>query len=348
MNTSRQKGNKPSAKQQLPSTPQLASSTFQFSPSSVIDRFVALRALASSDSIASTPPTLKSPKDASVPTRYPCSKWRNTGLGKVDSIAELSSPTSIPASKQQRYLDIDADEKRKSKQQKSEMTTKTHEAHGYSISSLPKPMVRPYDPLPQLEISDTHRYIATNRLLQNTTIVRTISDPGQHNIKLIERDVEYLRALLPENVKNRATTRVEADIILDESNGIILYPLREIGQSTLHNPDAGLNELLLVLGRIGPRYKVIWLILEEYTWGRLLPTIRDRSLEKESVLEQTKDYTFLMPNPRFTEPNKLNGGPIQLDPYAGPVISQLKRLVWEFDEMRMDGKIEKSGFGENG
>ncbi|KAF9973138.1 hypothetical protein BGZ73_003631, partial [Actinomortierella ambigua] len=111
-----------------------------------------------------------------------------------------------------------------------------------------------------------HTYIASNCILQHSALVSALKNPACGGIELIERDFEYLREYLPASTKNRGSTRLEADLILDEANAVLLYPLASIGQADPQDAEEGLNELRACLDRIGRRYSVLWLILEEYTW----------------------------------------------------------------------------------
>ncbi|KAF9116598.1 hypothetical protein BGX27_001007 [Mortierella sp. AM989] len=225
----------------------------------------------------------------------------------------------------------------------SNISASSLKTNSSNIEFQPQSLFRPYDPLPPPATSDIHRYIISTRLLQNTTIVRALVDTNLGRAELVDRDVEYLRVFLPEETSRRSTTRVEADIILDENNAVILYPLREIGQSTAQDPDAGLNELVTILGRVGPRYKAVWLILEEYSWARLAPSVTksDRSIPRESFAKEdgkdrpTIESTTIKDNYQEgrtestsdIKPDTAINGVVRLDPFAGPVIVQLNKLM---------------------
>ncbi|KAF8937312.1 hypothetical protein BGZ47_009098 [Haplosporangium gracile] len=60
------------------------------------------------------------------------------------------------------------------------------------------------------------------------------------------------------------TSPVEADLILDEHTAIIFHPLGDLGQAIGLDVEGGLKTLVATLARIGPRYKNLWLIFEEY------------------------------------------------------------------------------------
>jgi len=107
---------------------------------------------------------------------------------------------------------------------------------------------------------------------------------------------------------------VDVDIIVDEKNGILFYPLREIGQRDVQDPDAGLNELVACIGRIGPRYKVLWIIFEEYTWRSSIYLIQTAASSTYSFSGQTSAALPSHPLPR-------------IDPYSGPVMIQLQKLM---------------------
>ncbi|KAF9359253.1 hypothetical protein BGX26_012783 [Mortierella sp. AD094] len=338
-------------------------STSQFSPSSAIDRFVALRTLATSKSSLSTPPISESSNVGSPSTK----RQRTEPASHVCTPCRL--PPAPPAtSKFLQNLEL-AKQRQHSKQtikEQTELRSSTSSRIPTSVSPLPETNdndivsqsrnpVRSDEPLPPLTKPDIHRYIVSTRLLQNTAITRALVDPDCGRAELIERDVEYLRALLSEDTASRSTTRVEADIILDENNAVVLYSLREIGQATAQDPDAGLNELVAILGRIGPRYKVVWLILEEYSWARLPLSVTKRSRSaprgssvyaprststKETVDVKSEDkIADSSSNHKMTptespesnfkpvEPHTANKGFSRLDPYVGPVMVRLNKLM---------------------
>ncbi|KAF8978534.1 hypothetical protein BGZ46_006374 [Entomortierella lignicola] len=321
--------------------------TSQFSPASVIDRFMALRSLTTSES--SSPSAFSTLAKSNSPNNITKGQERirpNNQVYSVSITTTSKSRKSLNFEKSHQSPVIDQLTKKQSTfQTKVESGTTPPKNNDNYSNADPKPRIstiRPYDPLPLPASSNVHRYIVSNRVLQNTAIIRALIDPDCGRVELIDRDVEYMRALLPENTANRLTTHLEADIILDENNAVILYSLREIGQATAQDPNAGLNELVAILGRVGPRYKVIWLIMEEYSWARLPPSI---STSNRSALRGVP----LMPapggmGPRFTNNTRVNGnysapsqtepvtanqGFTRLDPYAGPVMVQLNKLmVW--------------------
>lgn len=94
----------------------------------------------------------------------------------------------------------------------------------------------------------------------------------------------------------------------------MFYPLREIGQRDVHDPDAGLNELVACIGRIGPRYKVLWIIFEEYTWWSSIHSAPTATFSTCSFSGYTSSVPPSHPLPR-------------IDPYAGPVMIQLRKLM---------------------
>ncbi|KAF9942066.1 hypothetical protein BGZ65_010977, partial [Modicella reniformis] len=203
---------------------------------------------------------------------------------------------------------------------------------------------------PRTKFRRVHRYIASNRLLQNTVIIRALLDPECGRSQLVERDVEYLRVLLPEAMQNRAEARLEADIIIDEKNAVIFYPLRDIGQTTAQDPNSGLNELLATVARIGPRYKVIWLVFEEYSWYRPRITHSGHSIARSTfdlgpnqvqksrgstTTAETRDRgrvgqaTTIIPASNVVSPtlSRPRVSTLRLDPYAGPVMEQLQKFM---------------------
>ena len=58
---------------------------------------------------------------------------------------------------------------------------------------LPTTVPREYDPLPAPGSEETHKYIASSRLIQKTTLVKALVDPDCGHVSLVERDFEYLR-----------------------------------------------------------------------------------------------------------------------------------------------------------
>ncbi|KAG0015553.1 hypothetical protein BGZ80_009789 [Entomortierella chlamydospora] len=340
-----------------------SSSNYQFSPSSAIDRFLALRTLAASESSILTPPTSESSNIGSPSTK----RQRTKPAGHVN-IPCRPHPATPAASQSLPNLELTKQRQRSKQTTKERVEPRSNansriptsiypllETDDNDIVSQSRSPVRPDEPLPSLTKPDIHRYIVSTRLLQNTAIIRALVDPNCGRAELIERDVEYLRALLSEDTASRSTTRVEADIILDENNAVVLYSLREIGQAIAQDPDAGLNELVAILGRIGPRYKVVWLILEEYSWAKLPPYVTKRSSSasrgssvcpsrstpaKESVNIKSVDKTTNSTRNSKTTPTEsptsnskptvshtTTKGGFRLDPYVGPVMVQLKKLM---------------------
>ncbi|KAF9185268.1 hypothetical protein BGZ51_002743 [Haplosporangium sp. Z 767] len=179
--------------------------------------------------------------------------------------------------------------------------------------------VRSYDRL-QPPGPETHRYIASSRILQNRALINALVDPECGGVQLVERDFEYLRVLLPTDTSNHTTARVEADLVLDEDTAIVLYPLRELGQATIQDSNAGLNELLATLARIGPRFKVVWLLLEEYTWSSTTAISRQRrsstAVERCSSVSRFGSCSGSTP----TLVSRINA-------FAGPVTTQLNKLM---------------------
>ncbi|KAI1318560.1 hypothetical protein EDD11_006250 [Mortierella claussenii] len=251
----------------------------QFLPASAVDRFIALRRLGQVKS-PQAPPTGTS--NAAQP---PPAKQRKIDMTKGD--ATFPPAVSTRRSRNDGPFQTVAPEEHDSN--KAELVV----SRPYDLLSPPGP--------------DIHRYIASTRPLQNAALVHALLDPNCANIQLLERDVEHLRELLPESTPNRLTTYVEADLVLDEETAIILYPLRLIGQSSVQDPDAGLNELIAVVARIGPRYKMLWIIFEEYSASR--------------------SSTPLASKPGIGR-SPLSDPPLmRLDPYAGPVMQQLNKLM---------------------
>jgi hypothetical protein len=66
--------------------------------------------------------------------------------------------------------------------------------HGLTID-LPTTVPRAYDLLPPPDFKETHKYIASSRLLQKTALVKALEDPDCGRASLVERDFEYLRVI---------------------------------------------------------------------------------------------------------------------------------------------------------
>ncbi|KAG0325241.1 hypothetical protein BG004_003271, partial [Podila humilis] len=208
---------------------------------------------------------------------------------------------------------------------------------------------------------ERHRYIVSGYLMQNTALTRALRDPTCAHADLVERDLEYLRDMIPASTKNRATTRVEADLILDEHNGVLFYPLRFLGQTSFgtnsssssstissssslsSSVSSGLEELVYCIARIGPRYRVLWVVLEEYTWNPVSvsstatnkynrqalkelfhpPTKQRRSAQEARVFNgqgtssSLKDHHFLHEQQQqYLQQRQV----VKINPYAGPVM----------------------------
>ncbi|KAI7822615.1 hypothetical protein BC939DRAFT_453779 [Gamsiella multidivaricata] len=292
-----------------------SASPSQFSPSSQVSKFMALRRLSR---------TQQAPPSSS--THLPLIKRLKHEPPTLDHAKRPPAPSSIIQSKPN-SLARKAPLKALNPSQSQDRNCTRVSDH---LSTNIKP--RPYDSLLPPSFV-THRYIVSNRILQNTAIVRALLDPDCGRVQLVERDMEYLRALLPECTRNRAAARVEADIILDEGNAVLLYPLREIGQAIIQDPDAGLNELLVTLARIGPRYKSVWLILEEYNWSG--PALSKPKQLSARGIESTPTQTHSAFHPALKQPmsspshrsDDHSATVSRLDPFAGPVMPQLNKLT---------------------
>jgi len=147
-------------------------------------------------------------------------------------------------------------------------------------------------------------------------------------------------------MQERAEVRVEADIILDEKNAVIFYPLCDIGQGTAQDPNSGLSELIATVARIGPRYRVVWLIFEEYSWHRASDT-RPRQFAMENsfgpipVQSQHQGSFATGAGARSSlaaaaistthaanvASSQHRVSTLRLDPYPGPVMGQLNKFM---------------------
>ncbi|KAF9918892.1 hypothetical protein FBU30_011235 [Linnemannia zychae] len=129
---------------------------------------------------------------------------------------------------------------------------------------------RKYDPISSPGSEEAHKYIVSSRILQKRQLIKALLDPSCGHISFIERDFEYLRTMDTVMMQNQdIISRVEADLILDEYTAVMFYSLNDFDRSNSLDDDddddeAGLHTLVKSLARIGPRYKSIWLIIEEY------------------------------------------------------------------------------------
>ncbi|KAF9334874.1 hypothetical protein BG006_001345 [Podila minutissima] len=178
--------------------------------------------------------------------------------------------------------------------------------------------------------SESHRYIASEHLLQNTGLVRALRDPACAHADLVERDFSYLRSILPPLTKNRDTTRVEADLVLDEHNAALFYSLRLLGQASLSSDtgsSSGLEELVYCIARIGPRYKVLWIVLEEYNWTprtrATTPHLTNAFMDPTAKKRQVSPAFLASSLPRQSPAQRA----IKINPYIGPVMDGLTKLL---------------------
>ncbi|KAF9315618.1 hypothetical protein BG003_002837, partial [Podila horticola] len=180
--------------------------------------------------------------------------------------------------------------------------------------------------------SERHRYIASGHLLQNTRLVRALRDPASAHADLVERDFTYLRNILPPSTKNRDTTCVEADLVLDEHNAVLFYPLRLLGQASLSSAgssssSSGLEELVYCISRIGPRYRVLWVVLEEYNWTprtiSTTPRLTNAFMDPTAKKRQALPTLLASSLPRQSPVQRA----IKINPYVGPVTDGLTKLL---------------------
>ncbi|KAG0258870.1 hypothetical protein BG011_003006 [Mortierella polycephala] len=310
--------------QSLPSSKPLSS---QFLPGSVIDRFLALHSLgrgtSTSPAQSSTSPpnstgrisTKRQKLSPAIPTKHP-PHTRTPLRHPLSSLTNQYTTTSGPKSKVQ--TDTTGCSGTESLACATALDHRDNN-NALACTVFSTEPVRSYDRLqpPSLE---THRYIASSRILQNRALVNALIDPECGRVQLVERDFEYLRMLLPTGTSNHTTTRVEADLILDEDTAIVLYPLRELGQATIQDSNAGLNELLAVLARIGPRFKTVWLMLEEYTWSSTAAASRQR--RSSTAVEGCSPVSWFGSFPGST-PALVP----RINAFAGPVTAQLNKLM---------------------
>lgn len=212
---------------------------------------------------------------------------------------------------------------------------------------------REYDALRPPGSEETHKYIASSRLIQKTALVKALLDPDCGRSSFVERDFEYLRvtklkyfgiftrecmlfclirfdsnpisvsltmllkAMTPDAAHGQdATSSVEADLILDEHTAILFHPLGDLGQATGFDVEGGLKTLVATLARIGPRYKNLWLIFEEYYSPAHL-VITSSTTITSGIRTAVGQRVSSAPLPILARPN----------PYSGPTMKHLGQFM---------------------
>ncbi|KAF9108187.1 hypothetical protein BGX29_002711 [Mortierella sp. GBA35] len=325
---------------------ELASS--HFLPSSAIGRFMALQTLAKGSQ-----PTSPSSSSSSRPSKKP----RNDSTTTVATPVPSPTLSRLPRHHQQQAVSRAGSQTGSSRYatnlaRSTSATTRTvttqnrippavmNEPQTQRISGqaprpqyieLPTTTPREYDPIPPPSSEETYKYIASTRLLQKTHLVRALLDPDCGRISLVERDFEYLKAITPDTVQCEDTTLlVEADLVVDEQTAIIFYPLGDIGQAAGLDADGGLNTLVATLARIGPRYKVLWLIFEEY-YSPAFPMNYTTATAASHFYRAPS--SLLSSSTSSRNPAAVSRAPsatsilMRPNPYTGPTLKQLIRLM---------------------
>ncbi|KAF9145254.1 hypothetical protein BGX30_009835 [Mortierella sp. GBA39] len=159
---------------------------------------------------------------------------------------------------------------------------------------------------------ETHKYIASSRLIQKTALVKALVDPNCGRVSLVERDFEYLRCMTSDTGQGLdGSPPVEADLILDEHTAILFHPLGDLGQASGLDVEGGLKTLVATLARIGPRYMNLWLIFEEFYSPAHLVTAG--SIRVTAGMQQAPS----VPLPILARPN----------PYTGPTMKYLSQFM---------------------
>ncbi|CAG8607056.1 14557_t:CDS:10, partial [Ambispora leptoticha] len=133
----------------------------------------------------------------------------------------------------------------------------------------------------------THKYIISSRLLQNHAFVTALRSEDC-KVELIERDFEYLRTILPDNIS--ATKHIDADLILDEKSALIFLSLLQLSQQNSASNKKSSIETALSILHLHKKYSNLYLVFETYVWN-----------QKSSISDSTKPS--LIPYP-FTSPNQ--------------------------------------------
>ncbi|KAG0094235.1 hypothetical protein BGZ93_007458 [Podila epicladia] len=284
---------------------------FQFSASAAIDRFMALHRRGDHQQ-----PHLKNATNSEA-----------RSASRKGKATRLSAPTTIRDSNTYHpYKKKGKSDKKNALASDPALSRTDNRVQEHARQEL---VPQTYQPPPP-NSSESHRYIASEHLLQNTGLVRALRDPACAHADLVERDFSYLRSILPPSTKNRDTTRVEADLVLDEHNAALFYSLRLLGQVSLSSEtgsSSGLEELAYCIARIGPRYKVLWIVLEEYNWTprtiATVPYLTNAFMDPTAKKRQVSPALLAPSLPRQSPVQRA----IRINPYVGPVMDGLTKLL---------------------
>ncbi|CAG8527483.1 4840_t:CDS:10 [Ambispora gerdemannii] len=130
----------------------------------------------------------------------------------------------------------------------------------------------------------THTYIISSRLLQNRAFVTALRSEDC-KVELIERDFEYLRTTLPDNVST--TQHVDADLILDEESALIFLSLLQLSQQNSASNKKSSTEAALSILHLHKKYANLYLVLETYAWNQK---------SNDSIKSSLIPYPFTSPN----------------------------------------------------
>lgn len=188
----------------------ITAASSRFSPSSAVDRFVALQRR---NKPGSPLPLVSASRQSSSEFIQPHAAKRQkhgptshnraqTPPGSGD--VQRRPSTHSPGAKQDRIQD------QVQKQSFVQAATRIRSSTTHSSETSSPVVVRPYDALPAPS-QEIHRYIASTRILQNMAIVRALLDPDCGRARLVERDVEYLRVNAPiVRLNEKATKQVSS------------------------------------------------------------------------------------------------------------------------------------------
>ncbi|KFH62616.1 hypothetical protein MVEG_12008 [Podila verticillata NRRL 6337] len=267
---------------------------FHFSASAAIDRFMTLHHRSDHQQPSSTSATN--------------SETTRSRKGKAKSV-----PTTIKDTNTHHPYKVKGKSDRKNTLPPDLALSRTEKAQEQARQELHP---QPYQPPPP-NSSERHRYIASGYLLQNTGLVRALRD---HYAPRVDQKPSH--------------HRVEADLVLDEHHAVIFYPLRLLGQasSSSAGSSSGLEELVSCIARIGPRYRVLWIVLEEYNWTPRT-TISTTPRLHNAFMASTNTKKRQVDSPAMQLDSPILGGQshgqraIKINPYVGPVMDGLTTLL---------------------
>lgn len=120
--------------------------------------------------------------------------------------------------------------------------------------------------------------------------------------------------------------------MLDEHHAVLFYPLRLLGQASSGSAgsSSGLEELVYCIARIGPRYRALWIVLEEYNWTPRTTISTTPPLHNAFMAATSTEKRKVSPAMQLS--SLVLGKPpgqraIRINPYVGPVMNGLTTLL---------------------